>query len=378
MLFNWIILMFLAGIVLSLVVGITALIAAKLIRGPPRSLLGLRASMVTTVAAVTMGSLGILYMIEYLTSGSAPLIYSGIAMVAGFMVFQWVISPFIINLAYRTRDPGPGEEWVVSAVHEYSRRAGFKKPPKVKIADIDAPNAFAYSSLIGGSYVAITRGLLSIMPKEEVEAVIGHELGHLKHRDVQVILALSLIPVAIFYIGRSLLMWGWMLGGRDRDRGNPMLYYLGLGLILVIAGLVFQFLVTHFNRLREYYADAHSAGLTGNPRYLQRALARLALTYESNPDISAGVNKSAAMLFIVNYFINATGGIAYDPYDELFPRRRPARRVVVDIDTAVEELMQRETSALAELFSSHPPIPKRLRFLDNMRMGGQAVKVRVE
>jgi heat shock protein HtpX len=81
------------------------------------------------------------------------------------------------------------------------------------------------------------------------------------------------------------------------------------------------------------------------------------------------------MLFIVNYFINATGGMAYDPYDEFIPRRRATRRVIVDIDAAVEELMQRETSALVELFSSHPPIPKRLRFLENMRIRGEKIRV---
>lgn len=376
MLFTWITIMFLVGIVLSLIIGVIALLATKFIRGPPKSLLGLRASMMITAVAVVFGSLGVLYLIDYLTSGSAPLIYSGIAMVGGFMIFQWLISPFLINLAYRTRDPGPGEEWVVRAVVEYAKRAGFKSPPKVKIAEIDAPNAFAYSSLIGGNYVAVTRGLLSLMPKEEVEAVIGHELGHLKHKDVHVILALSIIPVAIFYIGRYLLMWGWLMGGSGSDRrGNATLYYLGLGLILVIAGVIFQFLVTHFNRLREYFADAHSASLTGNPRYLQRALARLALVYENTPELSSTMNKSAAMLFIVNFFINTSGGIAYDPFDEFLPRRRATRRIIVDIDAAVEELMQRETSAFVELFSSHPPIPKRLRFSENMRVRGEKVKV---
>ncbi|NAZ12455.1 MAG: M48 family metalloprotease [Desulfurococcales archaeon] len=377
LLFTWITLMFFVGIVLSLIIGIIALLATKFIRGPPKSLIGLRVSMAVTAIAVVFGSLGVLYLIDYLTSGTAPLIYSGIAMVAGFMVFQWIISPFLINLAYRTRDPGPGEEWIVRAVVDYAKRAGFRSPPKVKIAEVDAPNAFAYSSLIGGSYIAVTRGLLSLMPKEEVEAVIGHELGHLKHKDVHVILALSLIPVAIFYIGRYLLMWGWLMGGgSSRGRqGNATLYYVGLGLILVIAGVIFQFLVTHFNRLREYFADAHSAGLTGNPRLLQRALARLALVYENSPELSSTTSKSAAMLFIVNYFINATGGMAYDPYDEFLPRRRATRRVIVDIDAAVEELMQRETSALVELFSSHPPIPKRLRFLENMRIRGEKIRV---
>ncbi len=359
--------MLLAGVAMALVVGGLALAAPRLVRGPPRSLWGLKSSMSLTAAAVILGSLGALYLVLYYFQASPAMLYGAIGFMTLLMVLQWLFSPSIINAIYHTREPRAGEEWLVDALRSLARRAGFSREPKIVVADVDMPNAFAYGSPLKGNYVAVTRGLLETMPRDEVVAVLGHELGHLKHRDVMVILALSLLPVALYYLGKMLLYWGWLAGG-DSRRGNAVLYYMGLGLVLVIVGFLFQFLVTHFNRLREYYADAYSAGLTGRPRSLQRALARLYVTFKSNPEVTANTNQSMAMLFFANYLINTTGGMYYEPYEPLWPRRKRSRRVVVeDIDEVVERLMGMEESPLVEIFSTHPPIPKRLRFLEGIR-----------
>ncbi len=361
------------GLVLAVIMGFLSLAAGAIIRGPPKSVWGLRVSMLTTAVAVVLGGLGLFYAIAYYMGASSGFLYGITGMVAIVMILQWLFSPSIINAVYRTRPPSEREAWLEAVVSELARTAGLKSKPKVLIAEIDAPNAFAYGSPVKGNYVAVTRGLLNLMPKEEIKAVLGHEIGHLKHRDVAAILALSLIPVAIFYLGRTLLAWGWLMGD-GRERGGA-LYYVGLGAVLVAAGALFQFLVTHFNRLREYYADAFGATVVGEPRYLQRALARLTVAYKHDPELSSNINKTAAMLFFVNFLINASGGIAYDPYDyfELDaawrPRRRKPRRIVIeDIDRVVEELMNQKESPVVELFSSHPPVSKRLKFLENLKM----------
>lgn len=353
------------GIVISLMIGILALSANKIIRGPPKSVWTLRSSMTLTTLAVILGSISVVYLLIYYLNAPASWLYLGIGFVGFFMLVQWLFSPSIINLAYRVREPNRSEQWLVEKVEALSRRAGLKEPPRLVIAEVDAPNAFAYGSPIKGNYVAVTKGMLELMPEDEITAVLGHELGHLKHRDVAAILALSLIPVALFYIGRMMLAWGWLAGG-DSRRGNSVLYYMGIGIILVIVGFLFQFLVTHFNRLREYYADAFGGTVTGSPKSLQRALARLAITYENNPEIIAETNKSAAMLFFVNYLVNVSGGMAYD--ELWFPRRKRRRIVIEDIDRVVEEMMKRKESSVKELFSTHPPIPKRLKFLENLRL----------
>ena len=359
----------LAGLAIALLTGLLAISADKIIRGPPKSVWGLRASMTTTAMALILGFVALLVLIANYAGASQAWIYGGIAFFSALMILQWLFSPSIINAVYKTRPPRRDEEWLVSKLEELARRAGLKRTPELRIAEVDAPNAFAYSSPIKGSYVAVTRGLLRTMPRDEVVAVLAHEVGHLKHKDVAVILALSLLPVALYYVGRSLLMWGWLAGGRER--GNALLYYMGLGIALVAVGFLFHFMVMHFSRLREYYSDAFSGTLTGAPRSLQRALARLAVTYESNPEVAQTISKSAALLFIVNYLIDVTGGMAVEP---LWGRPRRREVVIGDIDRVVEELMRREERGITELFSTHPPVPKRLRFLENLRLSIENIK----
>ncbi|MEM4035439.1 MAG: zinc metalloprotease HtpX [Fervidicoccaceae archaeon] len=361
-----------AGLALALAIGLVSLLGGRLIGPEPRSLLGLRLSMIATAGAAFLGSLGVLLLAAQLLGAGPGILYGGVLFVALFMALQWLFAPAIINAAYRTRPPSLAEEWLVARLEPLARRAGLKRAPQLRIAEVDAPNAFAYGSPLFGNYVAVTRGLLELLPPEEVEAVLGHELGHLKHRDVAAILALSLLPAAMYYIGRSLLMWGWLVGSNSRKSGgNATLYYVGAGLLLVTAGFLFHFLVTHFSRLREYYADAFSGKLTGAPRLLQRALARLYVAYKEAPELSESANKTAAMLFIVNYLIWAYGAPAYDEFWGRRKSRRP-RAYFGDIDRLVEELMRRREGGLSELFSTHPPISKRLRFLENLRVSLEA------
>jgi heat shock protein HtpX len=352
------------GLMFALVAGIMAVAAPRLLGGEPRSLWGLRLSMLVTALAVTTGSLGVLYLaLSYLgMSGLGLNLLLGFIIV--FMLAQWLLSPLLINAAYRVRDAE--DPWLLVTVERLARETGLSKPPRVVVADTPVPNAFAYGSPITGNYVAVTRGLLRLMPREEVAAVIGHELGHLKHRDVAVILALGLLPTAIYFLGRMMVELSWWTGmGGDRDNDSSPLLLLAVGAGLVAVGIIFHFLVTHFSRLREYYADSNSAKVTGDPRLLQRALARLHLAY-SDERLRAELKKSSAFstLFIVSYLLDAFGSRFYVPGGRV--------RLSYDIDSLVEELKHEKTSALQELFSTHPPIPKRLRFLDRLRLSREA------
>ncbi len=84
------------------------------------------------------------------------------------------------------------------------------------LSQIPLPNAFAYGSPLTGSRVAVTQGLLTHLDEGEVEAVLGHELGHLKHRDVQVMMVVSFLPALFYYIGYSMMLSGMFGGGGDR------------------------------------------------------------------------------------------------------------------------------------------------------------------
>jgi heat shock protein HtpX len=329
----------LAGLVAGLTVVLFSLAAPRLLATQPRSLSSLHASMLATAVAIVLIGAAMLWFVVALLGYSVDLLLVAM-LVAAVGVVQWIVSPWIINAMYRARPAGPELAWLRAELERLARQVGMK-PPRLLVAEIDAPNAFAYGNPFTGYYVAVTRGLLRLLPREEVVAVIGHELGHIRHRDVQYILALSLLPSIGYFLGRILLELGFWGATASSSRERSPLIYIIVGVVLVAASIVLHFLVRHFNRLREYYADAHSAILLGTPRPLQRALARLYLAYQRSKYVEELRKLSAAeMLFIVN--------------------------PLVSIDDVVDRLKRQKTHALEEILATHPPIPKRLKFLDSL------------
>ncbi|WP_460125498.1 zinc metalloprotease HtpX [Stetteria hydrogenophila] len=342
------------SLALSAAVGLVTLGAPRFVSSHPKSLRHLKASMAVTALAVFLGGLALIVGVsEFIASyygyhAAGSTLVAGVAVfLAILMILQWLFSPYLINAVYRTRPPRTSYEVGLQVELERIARSSGVKPPRLRIAPLWAPNAFAYGSPLAGNYVAVTQGLLESLPREEVIAVLGHEVGHLKHRDVAWILSLSLIPLAVYFLGRSLLWAGLLGGGRREERSSPLVL-LAVGVALITVSILFRFIVAHFNRLREYYADAHSALVTGQPRLLQRALARIHLAIRGRPEVREELQSHslALQLFIVAPLIELSGGF------------------YVDIDELVEELKRVEPDPLEELFSTHPPVPKRLKFLD--------------
>ena len=310
------------------------------------SLLKLRLAMIGTWALVT--ALATLLFVGVLTLIGAPFIglYGIIVFVVFFHLIQWIIGPSIVNAVYRVKPADEREfKWLYDTVKRLAEKSGLKKTPKLMVADIDIPNAFAYGSPSSGPMVAVTRGLLRNLPKDEVEAVVGHELGHLKHRDIVVMMAIGIIPAVIYYLGYMLYISGWFGGYGYRDeRANGGLLLL-IGIALIIASFIFNLFVFYMSRLREYYADAHAAMVVKDgARKLQRALVRIMQ--------SSGRFRRQEL----SHYSQFKAFFITDPEKPL--------RVVGDVDTIVEELKQQKPSILAELFSTHPHPAKRLKHLD--------------
>ena len=307
------------------------------------SLLKLRLSIIGVWALITgLATLIITAILLYL---GFPII--GIYGILGFVIalhfFQWLIGPYIINAIYRVRELKPGEySWLREAVERISARSGLK-PPKIMIAELDIPNAFAYGSPLTGNMVAVTRGLLRSLEPEEVEAVIGHELGHLKHRDMVVMMMISLIPALIYYIGYTLYVSGWLNGGRSREGGGG--FAILVGILLIALSFIFNLFVYYMSRLREYYADSHAAlNVENGAKRLQRGLVKIMAVSGRIPRSIRSRHDQLKMFFISDPDVTIK---AYG-----------------DIDTLIEEIKREKPSLILELFSTHPHPAKRLRFLD--------------
>lgn len=188
----------------------------------------------------------------------------------GLMVFQYLIGPKIVEwsmrVRYLKRDEDPS---LYSMVEEQARRANIPIP-RVCISDMPIPNAFAFGRGQRDGRVCVTRGIMNLLSPEELRAVIGHEISHLKNRDVFTITILSVIPMIMYRIAWQFLFYG---GGRhDRsDRSHAAL----VGLVALIFYFVTNLLVLYASRIREYFADKGAVDLGNHPSALASALYKL-------------------------------------------------------------------------------------------------------
>jgi heat shock protein HtpX len=278
-------------------------------------------------------------------------------LVVAFNIFQWLISPYIIDALYRVRDiPESENPKLHEVVENLSRKSGIKKP-RLMLAQIPIPNAFAYGSPIAGNRVAVTTGLLKTLDFEEVEAVIGHELGHLKHRDVQVMMFVSLLPALFYYLGYSLMLSS-MYSRRREDAGGGAAV---IGMVLLAFSLFLNYVcVTMLSRTREYYADRHSASIVEDgPRKLSEGLAKIVHMTKNMKYVKKQTQNLYAFkaLFIADPDHAETDSMAISAVTAASDQK------------LVQELLSKELTLadrIAEIFSTHPNIIKRLRALQKL------------
>lgn len=322
------------------------------------TLLKLRLSMYSVIALVISLSTLILTTVFFILSPSADvnvIVWGSLIFIVVMHIVQWLLGPKIIEVVYRVKPASAEFSWISDMVGNVARSSGLKELPKTMIADLDVPNAFAYGNILSGYKVAVTKGLINNLPREEVEAVIAHEVGHIKHKDVEVMMAISILPALIYWLGQVLLRYGFIsgtLGDRRYGRNSPVLL-AALGLGLLVISYLFNLFVLYLSRLREYYSDTHAATtIPGGALKLQRALARIMVSSESlrraRPSRLGQVSKFKALLIS-------------DPELAVSGRR------FSNIDEVVEYIKGVKTWSALEIFSTHPDPAKRLRFLDKFK-----------
>ncbi|MGB9741331.1 MAG: zinc metalloprotease HtpX [Candidatus Bathyarchaeia archaeon] len=310
----------------------------------------LRLSMVGTLALI-IGLSTLIFTIVLSLFSSFSFITLGVLVVA-FNILQWLISPYIIDALYRTREiPESENPKLHEIVANLSQKSKIKKP-RLMLAQIPIPNAFAYGSPIAGNRVAVTTGLLKTLETDEVEAVIGHELGHLKHRDVQLMMFVSLLPSLLYYIGYSLILSSMYRGQREQSSGGAV---LGFGFMAF--SWILNMFILYLSRLREYYADSHSVQIIDDgARKLSESLAKIVhetknmrRTHKDTQHLNA-----FKALFIT------------DPDRAETDAMEVSAMTRGDNQKLVQEILSQKITTLdriAEIFSTHPNIVKRLRAL---------------
>jgi heat shock protein HtpX len=313
----------------------------------------LRLSMVGTLALI-IGLSTLVFTVILSLAGVFDLITLGILVVT-INIVQWLIAPYMVDAIYKVRAlPENENPQLHQTVSNLSQKSGIKKP-KLMLSQIPLPNAFAYGSPLTGSRVAVTQGLLKDLDEGEVEAVIGHELGHLKHRDVQIMMAVSFLPALFTYIGYS-LMWSSMYQGSRKNEGGSSAL---IGIAFMAFAWVLNLFMLYLSRLREYYADRHSAGVANNGA--QKLSMGLAKIVHSAKNIRKPTQQKQSLAF-KSLFISD-------------PERANTDAAAINAMQAsgksnlVQEILSQKLTTgakIAEAFSTHPNIIKRLRALQEL------------
>ncbi len=237
------------------------------------------------------------------------------------LVTYWFSDKIVLRM-YRAKEVTEHDApELYSIVRRLAQKAEIPMP-KVYIMEQDQPNAFATGRNPSHAAVAVTTGIMRILSREELEGVIGHELAHVKHRDILIGTIAATIAGAISYLAQ-MAQWAMIFGGRhdDEEGGNPV-----AALVMMIVGPIAAMLIQMaISRSREYSADEGGARIAGNPMHLAGALKKLHLASQRIP---LEASPATSHMFIVSPL--SGGGIL-------------------------------------KLFSTHPPIEERIARLENMR-----------
>ncbi len=266
--------------------------------------------------------------LTYLGVGFIPIT----VMVSVMLLAQWYFSDKMV-LWFSGAKIVSKEQYpqVHEIVENLARRNNLPKP-KVAVVNTSMPNAFATGKSHKSSVVAVTIGLLNILDYEELEAVIGHELSHIKSRDVLVLTLASIFSIVASFLMRYAL-FGAMFGGGgggyggDRSRNNAGFVMLIVVIVAVVTWIISFIITRAISRYREYAADRGSAQVTGKPMKLASALTKISGSMHKVPQQHAQRFQSLNAFFIIPAF---------------------------------------SSNSLVNLFSTHPPVEKRIQKLREM------------
>ncbi|MGB9791340.1 MAG: zinc metalloprotease HtpX [Thermacetogeniaceae bacterium] len=247
--------------------------------------------------------------------------FTGIAFIVGIMlIIQYYFSDHLVLLSTGAREVTPQEAPELHAMVERLAALANVPKPRVAIVPTPLPNAFATGRSPSHAVVAVTTGLLERLERHEVEAVLAHELSHIINRDVAVMTLASFFATVASFIVQNFFFFGGFYSDDREERGSGFLVYL----VSLVVWIISFFLIQALSRYREFAADRGSAFLTGAPSHLITALLKISGAMQRIPTRDLRQAEALNAFFII-----------------------PALK----------------GEDLAELFSTHPSLERRIAYL---------------
>ncbi len=270
--------------------------------------------------SLLMGLLSILFIMAGYGLGGESGMTIALIFALAMNGFSYWFSDKIVLKMYKAQEVSQSESPELYALVRRLTRKADMPMPRIYTINQPQPNAFATGRNPEHAAVAVTTGIMRTLDVNELEGVIGHELAHIKNRDILIGTIAATIAAAISYL-THMAQWAMIFGGGDdEDGGNPFVTIL----VMIVASVAAMLIQMAISRSREYAADAEGARIVGNPRYLSNALRKL---HSASQQIPINAEPATAHMFIVNPL---TGG------------------------------------KMSKLFSTHPPMEERIARLESM------------
>jgi heat shock protein HtpX len=282
-----------------------------------------------------------------------------------FILFQYLIGPAIVAMSTKLQYLKEGENpWLESTVKELADKSGIPVPKLATVPD-KTPNAFVFGRTANSATLAVHEGLLRNLNEDEVKGVIGHELGHIKHRDFIVMTVLSALPLIAYLIARGTWQVAWLSSGsRERNEGSMRAALFAIGILSYVVYIISLLCVMRLSRLREHYADAYSAYVTNSPRSLESALAKITYGLSLSPKPTTGVRA-----FYIGDPAQAKQEIQQiiDKKDE-YDLDKDGVLDEKELELAMEKEAKSTWRTINTWFSTHPPTFKRIMLLHEIEV----------
>lgn len=279
-------------------------------------------------------------------------IFATLLLLVLYFFIEALFTPLLIMHSARVRLLSRGENPYLERVVEKICRASNISSYRLGIAEDESPNAFTFGGFFSPPVIVVHRGLLEKMRRDELEAVIAHEVGHIKHKDYLIMTLLSFTPMLSYILGEISLR---STGGEKDERGGSLFI---VGIVFMVIYFISLLAIRSLSRMREYYSDLYSAVLTKKPESLVSALVKItygATLVRSNPILRA-------------FYLNDTEqakkemeNIRQKSYE--YDLNRDGVLDELELEKAMEREARRFGSWAMEAFSTHPPTYKRIKLL---------------